>query len=235
MLNGPGTAPVQLLAVDSAAQFTAPNAIANRYLQTAVSGTWHLSDVLSVQGNAYYSFFPAARGSTAIRPTTSRATTATGLLCQDVDDYSTTRGGATIPAFLGDNPESYNELDTQTTNTNGYGASAQVTDTGTVFGLTNHAVAGVSFDGSQTEFSATAYIGGVTDITRVFIGPGVVIDEPGNNVPCGWRFPMAIMPVRQRHAGPDPATFADRLRPFQHRRNQPVGPGRRRPHRQSRL
>ena len=38
-------------------------------------------------------------------------------------------------------------------------------------------------DGAQTEFSATAYIGGVTPVTRIFIGPGEVIDEPGNNVP----------------------------------------------------
>jgi outer membrane receptor protein involved in Fe transport len=182
VLNGPGTAPVELLAVDSQAQFTAPNAIDNRFLQTELSGTWHLSDVLSVQGNAYYSYFQSrvVNGNSA---NDFPCDDGTGLLCQDVDDYSTTRGGGTIPAFLGDNPESYNELDTQTTNTNGYGASAQITDTGTLFGLKNHAVAGASFDGSQTEFSATAYIGGVTPVTRVFIGPGVVIDEPGNNVP----------------------------------------------------
>jgi iron complex outermembrane receptor protein len=182
VLNGPGTAPVELLAVDSAAQFTAPNAIANHFLQTALSGTWHLSDVLSVQGNAYYSYFQQ-RVVNGNSPNDVPCDDGTGLLCQDIDDTSTTRGGGAIPAFLGDKPESYNELDTQTTNTNGYGVSAQVTDTGTVFGFTNHAVAGASFDGAQTEFSATAYIGGVTDVSRIFIGPGTVIDEPGNNVP----------------------------------------------------
>ena len=81
------------------------------------------------------------------------------------------------------NNAAYNELDVNTTNTNAYGAAAQVTDTGELFGLTNHFVAGGSYDGGQTEFSATAFIGGVTPITRVYIGPGVVIDEPGNNVP----------------------------------------------------
>ena len=94
---------------------------------------------------------------------------------------STTRGGGTIPDFLHGGP--YNELDTQTTNTNSYGGGAQITDTGTLFGLKNHFVAGLSYDGAETEFSATAFIGGVTPITRVFIGPGEVIDEPGNNVP----------------------------------------------------
>ncbi len=96
---------------------------------------------------------------------------------------STTRGGATIPAFLGNSPFAYNELDTQTTNTNSYGAAGQVSDTGELFGFKNHFVAGASFDGAQTEFNATASIGGVTPVTRVFIGPGEVIDEPGNNVP----------------------------------------------------
>ena len=52
-----------------------------------------------------------------------------------------------------------------------------------MFGLNNHVVAGVSFDGAQTEFGATSYVGGLTNDSRVFIGPGVVIDEPGDNEP----------------------------------------------------
>jgi iron complex outermembrane receptor protein len=71
----------------------------------------------------------------------------------------------------------------QTTNTNAYGASAQVTNTDTLFGFKNHALAGVSFDGAQTLFSADSYIGGLTPVDRVFIGPGVEIDEPGSNSP----------------------------------------------------
>ena len=92
-------------------------------------------------------------------------------------------GGATIPAFLGPNPLAYSELDNQTTNTNGYGVSIQATDTQTVFGFDNHLVGGISFDGAQTEFTAASTIGGITPDTRDFIGPGVVIDEPGNNQP----------------------------------------------------
>ena len=75
------------------------------------------------------------------------------------------------------------ELDDQTTNTNAYGASAQVTDTGDLFGRPNHLVGGVSYDGAQTLFSATAFLGGLTPQTRVFTGPGVVLDEPGNTIP----------------------------------------------------
>jgi iron complex outermembrane receptor protein len=181
-INGPGTSPIQLLAVDSASQFTAPNAIDNRTIQASGRGNFNLNDVLSVQTQIYYDNFQQhiLNGNS---PNDYPCDDGSNLLCQGPGMLSTTRGGASIPAFLGGNPESYNEFDTNTTNTNGYGAAAQVTDTGTLFGFKNHFVAGASFDGAQTEFSATAYIGGVSPITRIFIGPGVVIDEIGNNVP----------------------------------------------------
>ena len=181
VINGPGSAPIQLLNVDSAAQFTAPNAIDNRYIQAAVRGNYKFSDVLSLQSEVYYDYFQQhiVNGNS---PNDTPCDDGSNLLCQGPGQVSTTRGGGAIPAFLGNNA-AYNELDVNTTNTNAYGAAAQITDTGELFGLTNHFVAGGSYDGGQTEFSATASIGGVTPITRVYIGPGVVIDEPGNNVP----------------------------------------------------
>ena len=59
----------------------------------------------------------------------------------------------------------------------------QVTNTDEVFGLKNHLVGGISFDGAQTEFDGVSSIGGLTPVTRVFVGPGMVIDEPGSNRP----------------------------------------------------
>ncbi len=181
VINGPGTAPIELLAVDSAAQFTAPNAINNRYIQAGFRSNSNFSDVLSLQTQGYYDNFQQ-RIVNGNSPNDTPCDDGSNLLCQGPGQISTTRGGAPIPAFLGNNAF-YSELDVNTTNTNGYGAAGQVTDTGDVFGFKNHFVAGASFDGAQTEFSATAYIGGLTDLTRVYIGPGVVIDEPGNNVP----------------------------------------------------
>ncbi len=180
ILNGPGTAPVELLAADPAAQFTAPNLIANRYVSANLNGTYRLSDTLSLQAVAYYQYLQqrVVNGNTA---DDAPCDDGSGLLCSDPGTPSTTRGGAVIPDFLNGGP--YSELDVQTTNTNGYGASAQVTDTGEVFGFKNHLVGGVSFDGAQTMFSADGIIGGLTTDTRVFVGPGTVIDEPGNNVP----------------------------------------------------
>jgi len=180
-INGPGTAPIELLDVDSRAQFTAPNAIDNRFIQAGLRTNLDINDTLSVQAQAYYDYFQqrVVNGNSA---NDTPCDDGSNLLCQGPGMPSTTRGGAPIPAFLGNNA-AYSELDTNTTNTNAYGAAAQVTDTGDLFGFKNHFVGGASFDGAQTEFSATAFIGGLTPVTRVYIGPGVVIDEPGNNVP----------------------------------------------------
>jgi outer membrane receptor protein involved in Fe transport len=181
LINGPGTAPIQLLNVDSAAQFTAPNLIANRTIQAAARANIRLNDDWSLQTNAYYSYFlqRVLNGNSA---NDTPCDDGSNLLCQGPLMPSTTRGGVPIPAFLG-NTAAYSELDTQTTNTNAYGGALQATDTGEFFGLKNHVTTGVAFDGAQTEFSATAFIGGLTSLSRVYIGPGVVIDEPGNNVP----------------------------------------------------
>jgi iron complex outermembrane receptor protein len=56
-LNQPGTTPVQLLAVNPAAVFTAPNLITNRYANLNVTGRDDISDRTSLQGNIYYDSF----------------------------------------------------------------------------------------------------------------------------------------------------------------------------------
>jgi outer membrane receptor protein involved in Fe transport len=180
VLNGPGTSPVELLDADPRAQFTAPNRISNKYLQFAVNGDVELSDTTSLQALAYYDYFQqiVVNGNA---PNDAPCDDGSGLLCSDPGVPSTTRGGAAIPDFLNGGP--YSELDDQTTNTNGYGASLQISNTDDLFTFSNQVVAGLSFDGAQTLFDATSYIGGLTPDSRVFIGPGVVIDEPGNNEP----------------------------------------------------
>src|SRR6266481_2675833 len=56
-LNGPGTSPIQLLAIDPAAQFTAPNLIKNKYALVTTSGSYDMTDTTSLQGLAYYEYF----------------------------------------------------------------------------------------------------------------------------------------------------------------------------------
>ncbi len=55
-LNGPGTSPVELLAVDPSAQFTAPNLITNKYTQVNLTGSYNINDTTSLQGLAYYTY-----------------------------------------------------------------------------------------------------------------------------------------------------------------------------------
>ena len=139
----------------------------------------NVTDTTSVQALVYYRYF-LQRVTNGNAPNDTPCNDGSGLLCFD-GGFSTTLGGTFIPDFL--NGAQYSELDNQTTNTNAYGASAQVTNTNDVFGLKNHFVLGFSFDGAQTLFGASSFIGGLTMSDRVFIGPGVVIDEPGTNSP----------------------------------------------------
>jgi iron complex outermembrane receptor protein len=179
VLNGPGTSPVELLAVDPSAQFTAPNQISNTYGAVSLNGSVDISDTTSVQAVAYYRYF-LQRVTNGNAPNDTPCDDGSGQLCSD-GTISTTLGGAPIPDFLNGGP--YSELDTQTTNTNAYGTSAQITNSNSIFGFKNQVVAGVSFDGAQTLFGATSFVGGLSPFSREFIGPGVVIDEPGANSP----------------------------------------------------
>ena len=149
LLNGPGTSPVELLAADPAAQFTAPNQITNQYAAVSLSGSFEVNANTSVQALAYYRYFLRAvfNGNA---PNDTPCDDGSGLLCSSPGMPSTTLGGGTIPDFLNGGP--YSELDLQTTNTNAYGASVQMTNTADVFGLKNNLIVGTSFDGGQTEF-----------------------------------------------------------------------------------
>lgn len=179
VLDGPGTSPVELLAVDPAAQFTAPNQITNSYGAVSLSGSVDVTDTTSIQALAYYRYL-LQRVTNGNAPNDTPCDDISGLLCND-GIPSTTRGGAFMPDFLNGGP--YSELDNQTTNTNAYGASLQVTNTHDLFGFRNHFVAGFSFDGAKTMFGAASFVGGLTPLTRVFLGPGIIIDEPGTNSP----------------------------------------------------
>ena len=106
-----------------------------------------------------------------------------GLLCSDPGVYSTTLGGGTIPAFLGPNPFSYSELDTQTTNTNGYGASSRRPTRSRYSDSTTISSAVSASTARRPMFTGASVYRRHHPDTRVYIGPGVIIDEPGNNQP----------------------------------------------------
>ena len=191
-LNGPGTAPVQLLAVDPSAQYTAPNFQGNRYAKFAANFSDQIDTTNAIQAVAYYDYF-LQKISNGNAPNDLPCFTGSPYLCSAPGTLSTTRGGAPIPNFL--NSNFYSELDQESTNTNGYGTSLQWTNTARFLTHKNHFVAGISYDGSQTEFGAAGLLGGITPITRAYYGPGIVIDEPGTNVPVRAGFRSAYYGV----------------------------------------
>jgi outer membrane receptor protein involved in Fe transport len=171
-LNAPGTTPVEWLAVDRAAQFTGPSPIDNSYVLIGLNGDFHITDTTSVQALAYYSYFLQRVGNGNVADFGS-CNTLTGLLCESgTDIVATGRNGNPIADLLNGGP--YSDWDSQTTNTNGYGASLQVTNQTPLFGHENQFVAGASFDGSSTLFGATTGVGGLDPVTLNFIAP------PGN-------------------------------------------------------
>jgi outer membrane receptor protein involved in Fe transport len=180
-LNGPGTSPVQLLAVDRAAQFTAPNFISNNYRAFSLYGSADISDQISVQGLAYYRYFRQhVSNGNAPNDTPCDDEALAGFLCTE-SGLSTTFNNTPITAFL--NGGQYGALDVQRTTTHAYGAMAQITTTQEVRGLKNHFILGLAFDGARTQFNAASYIGGLSANTRAFVTPGAAIVEPGQNVP----------------------------------------------------
>jgi outer membrane receptor protein involved in Fe transport len=177
-LNGPGTVPVQLLAVDRGAMFTGPNLTTNRYALTSLSGSWEVSDATSLQALLYYSNL-SQRISNGNTPNARPCATLTGLLCTSGDTPAFGTDGNPIADFLNGGP--YSQLNSEATDSNGYGTALQLTHRSELFGLHNQLVAGFSFDGGVTGFTASSAIGGI-DAARNFIGHGVVIDQPDGSI-----------------------------------------------------
>ena len=178
-LNGPGTSPVELLAAAPKAQFTAPNSIENSYGAASFSGSIDVGPDTSVQTLAYYRYFRQAvvNGNA---PNDMPCNDGSGLLCFD-GGVSTSSGGTPIGDFLNGGP--YSQLDTQDTLTHAYGMAGQVTTAFQLLGRKSQLIAGAAYDGASTRFQASTYIGGLTPLDRVFVGPGVLVDEPGTNSP----------------------------------------------------
>ncbi|MBV9118327.1 MAG: TonB-dependent receptor, partial [Acetobacteraceae bacterium] len=173
-LNGPGTVPVQLLEANPRAQFTGPNLVNNNYFRLNLNGNVQISDTTSLQAVVYYDNLNQ-RVLNGNGSPISPCGDGSPFLCQSPGAVATTLGGGAIPAFLGVDGV-YGSVAEQTTNTNGYGTSFQVTNTSPVFGLPNHFVAGLSFDGADTIFSANTRVTGFDVPSRNSVPPEIVID-----------------------------------------------------------
>ena len=177
-LNGPGTSPVEQIAADPSATFTGPALLTNKYVRLNVNGSYELSADTSLQGVLYYNYLMQkyANGAVAaFERCDNRSLRA--FLCQgdESEILLTDPNGNPIPAFLGRGP--YSQLNLQSINTNGYGAALQVTNRTPLWGHDNQFIAGLSFDGAQTLFAASAQAGGLDAGPSLWFGPGVTIAQ----------------------------------------------------------
>jgi len=185
-LDGPGTVPVEVLAADPRAQFTGPNLIHDKYAKFAATFNDQLTAATSLQAVLYYDnlreYLANGNG-----PNDLPCAPGSAYLCEGGagGNISTSRGGAPIPNFLptpnAAGYDDYSQLNLNTTNTNGYGGSVELTRASAA----NHLTVGVSFDGGFTKYDADGYIGGIT-ASRFYTAPpgGYLLDEPGT-VPVG--------------------------------------------------
>jgi outer membrane receptor protein involved in Fe transport len=173
---------VQLLAVDPAAQFTAPNLITNNYTQVNLNGNYHISDKDSLQWNTYYIYLVSKVYNANVPSWAPCPSPQAAFLCESPGTLLTGLAGVPISSFNGPDALFYSELDQQSTTTNGYGAALQVTDTRDLFGRSNQFVAGLSFDGGQTLFAGSAQAGSLSVSDRVFAGPGITIDQADGSI-----------------------------------------------------
>ncbi len=181
-LGNPGATPVELLAVNRAANSTAPNVERNKYLSLNMNGTYNINDETSVQALAYYSNFNQ-HVVNGITVDSAPCDDGSGNLCESPGVYLTDRNGNPIPDFLNGGP--YGGVSYQATNTNAFGASAQIANSHEVFGLKNYGVAGVSFDGGNTMYTGSQTIGALTP-QRFVEPPEIVVDQAD----------LSIAPVR---------------------------------------
>jgi len=178
-LGNPGATPVQALDAKIDNIFTAPNEVYNKYVGVNLNGTYTLNDTTSLQGVAYFQNL-TQRIPNGITEEVGPCNDGTGLLCNDDGSVVTTYNNKPVPDFL--HGGVYSGLSTQGLDSHAYGASAQITNDGDVFGLHNRLVGGASFDGSDSTFTGTNEIGGFNPYNREFLYPGVIQDQPSEGV-----------------------------------------------------
>src|SRR5262249_7255718 len=136
-----------------------------------------VSEDTSLQGLAYYDYLMQKSINGAV-PNFERCDNRSlrAFLCENEKDVLLTGlDGNPIAAFAGRGP--YSQLNLHSINTNGYGASLQVTNRTPLWGHANHFVAGASFDGAQMLFATSAQAGGFDVPRSLWFGPGITIDQ----------------------------------------------------------
>ncbi len=181
LINAIGPTPADLLARNRSAVYTTPQSTRNDLAFLTLSGAWQASATTSLEGNAYYRHFRqrVSNGNTSNAQPCDPGV-APGLLCfNDATTLLFATTGRPIPDVSNGNP--LGEVDRTATDTDGIGASLQLTATAPVFDRGNHFVAGVSVDHGRTDYAATSELG-VIGSGLIVTGSGFFIDQPSGDL-----------------------------------------------------
>ena len=236
VLNGPGTSPVELLAADPAAQFTGPNQISNRFVQVSLSGNLASQRHGLAAGRHLLQQFPAARDQRqcAERHAVQRRF-GPAVLRFRRPQHDARRRARSRPSSARTRWPIRSWTTRRPTPTATAPRSRRPTRRPCSASTTIWSAASAS-TARRPSSPAPPLSAASRPITRVFIGPGVIIDEPGSNQPVR----VAISDAYYGAFVADTFNVTDRLAltasgRFNAAADRPERPERRRPDRQSRL
>jgi outer membrane cobalamin receptor len=177
-LTGNGSAPVELLQADYRAVFTWPDNTRNRFGRVSLHPWIALGAHTRLEGSLYWQNLKQStlNGDAA---DIEACGDESSLLCLQAADDSEVMlidaGGAAVPDTLAGDP--YGVLNRSYTRTTASGALGQLIDRRPLGSGENVFVAGVSYDGSRTDFASNTELGALTD-DRGVDGLGPIIDQP---------------------------------------------------------
>ncbi len=158
-LNGQGPAPVQELAVNRALIFTGPQTNQNDLNFFTLNATLRVTDTWSLQGVAYYRHY----GQSVVNGNTTdyaACTTMPGILCQpDGATPLMDAAGQSLPDISNGGARYIGENDFELLDAWGRGATLQLTNSDSIFGMVNQISAGAALDYASTSFYTGAQIG----------------------------------------------------------------------------
>ena len=176
-LNGNGTAPIELLAVDREAVFTFPDTTDNELALLQGRLRSELSEAWALQAAAYYRdadrFTVNGDESDFVEcsATDLPAGAPNGTFCSDDGALIDIASGRLLTVGDGEGDGAFNRTRTKT---EGYGATVQVTSTADLAELRSHFVLGASLDLADIEFGVTNELGSLT-AKRTVDGSGFLV------------------------------------------------------------
>ncbi len=173
-------APIELLNQRWSAVYTTPQTYKNQLAFLNTTGSYQISDTLSIKGNLYYRGFwqkhDDGNTSDVVRCDPELIP---GFLCFEENDDLLFGLTGPVPDIL--NGGTPGTIDRTATAANSFGGSLQAASTARLFGLNNNFVVGSSLDRGRVQFKASSELGTIGPDLFV-TGTGVIIAQPDGSV-----------------------------------------------------